>query len=303
MTVREEAAASLAAAAPRGNGLSPGIAGSLWMLTAGLCFAGMSLFVKLASTGFAAPEVVFYRSFFGLAIILVASRWTGVALATRHGKQHAVRGVVGFAGAVSMYQAIAMLPVATAMTLNYTSPLFLALLAAVLLGEKPRPLGLLAIACGFVGVALLLQPSFAGNSLAGQLVGLLSGFLAGCAYYCTRQLGRLGEPSSRVVFYFMLVSTACGGVWVGIAGFSNVTWPGALALLGVGLFATGGQLAMTRAYAASRSVAVSGLAYSTVVFTCLFGALFWNERLTAGEWLAIGVIVLSGVGAAHANRR
>ena len=72
--------------------------------------------------------------------------------------------------------------------------------------------------------------------------------------------------------------------------------------LGVAGFATGAQLAMTRAYTRGKTLLSAALAYSTVIFSSLFGALFWGEMLAASAWLAVALVVLSGVAATHFSR-
>lgn len=187
------------------------------------------------------------------------------------------------------------------MTLNYTSPIFLTIIVLVLQGERLRTLGFLAIVCGFLGVLMLLRPSFESGNWAGELIGLGSGFFAGIAIYCTRQLGKMGESSARIVFYYMLICCICSSVWMVIGSVGEISAQGVLWILGMALFGRGGQLAMTRAYSISKSVAVSGLAYSAVIFTCAFGVLFWRESLDEMAWWGIALIVLGGIIAAKSN--
>jgi drug/metabolite transporter (DMT)-like permease len=179
-------------------------------------------------------------------------------------------------------------------------------MAAILtfaLKEKPRKILIIALMTGFLGVTLLLKPSIhQGELLAGGL-GLLSGLLAGLVYVHVTQLGRAGEPDWRTVFYFSLVCTLGGGAWMLIHHFNPITWQEAPILIGLGLCATIAQLAMTRAYRTGNPLVVGSLAYSTVVLASLFGILIWNELLSADRWLAIIVIVSSGVMSVVANVR
>ena len=133
-------------------------------------------------------------------------------------------------------------------------------------------------------------------------MGLASGVLAGLAYYNVRELGQKGEPVWRTVFYFSLISTLGAGLWMLFFTFHPLTLRGGLLLLGVGVFATLAQLAMTRAYALGRTLVAASLAYTAVVFASLFGALIWGEVLTLGAWAAIALIVLSGMAATGFSR-
>jgi len=122
--------------------------------------------------------------------------------------------------------------------------------------------------------------------LAG-LIGLGSGALAGMAYFSVRELGARGEPETRTVFYFALVSTLCGCCWLLLAEIHPLDLRSGSLLLGVAVFATAAQLAMTHAYAGRHTLLAASLAYSTVVFSSLFGIWLWNEAHDSGTWLAI----------------
>lgn len=276
--------------------------GSLWMLASSFLFAGMGVFVKLGSADLTAAELLFYRSMIGLLITYSLIRYKAIPLKTRHWRKHVLRGVVGFAAMMSLFLAITLLPVATAMTLNYTSPIFLTAIALLLHRSRMRRAGYLAIACGFIGVVLLLRPTIHGNDWIGELLGLGSGFLAGIAIYHTRQLGKMGEPSSRIVFYFMLICSICSASWMIVSGISEISLTTAIWILGVGLLGTSGQLAMTRAYSISHSVAVSSLTYSTILFTCVFGVLLFGDAFDVTAWIGIALIVVGGVVATYSDR-
>jgi S-adenosylmethionine uptake transporter len=194
-----------------------------------------------------------------------------------------------------------LLPLATAVTLNYTSAIFLAIYLA-LAGMRMRVGILGALAVGLIGVVLLLKPTLHAEQLIGGLIGLGSGVLAGMAYFSVRELGARGEPETRTVFYFSLVSSVCAGIWLIFSELHTVDLKSGLLLLGVASFATVAQLAMTRAYTRGRTMMSAALAYSTVIFSSLFGALFWGEVLDASAWLAIGLIILSGIAATHFSR-
>jgi len=265
------------------------------MLVAGLLFACMGVFVKLGAAHFSSTELVFYRSLFGLAALFFVAGGHRMQLATPHWKGHLWRGLAGLASLASYFYVITVLPLATAVTLNYTSPLFLALVTTWLLKERLHwPLAT-AVALGFLGIALLLKPTLHEDQLGVGLLGLCSGFFACMAYVNVRELARRGEPDWRVVFYFTLIATALSGLWMLGQGFHALSAQNIPLLLGLGLTATLAQLALTRAYRLGRALVVSSLSYSTVVFSSLFGAALWGELLAPEAWLGIGLVVLAGV--------
>ena len=274
--------------------MKPAAIGNLWMLVAGLFFACMGALVKIGAQTFSSNELVFYRSLFGLLTIFILTRG-GKSLATRHWKLHLSRSLLGFASLALYFYAITELPLATAVTLNYTSPLFLAVLTLVYMRSEAKPTLLLAIVIGFAGVALLLQPSFSGGTWLAALLGLISGLLAGIVYLQVTQLGRLGEPEWRTVFYFTLVCTLGSGLWMLIHQFHALTWGNLGLLVAMGACATLAQLAMTRAYRKGDPLVAGSLAYSTVILSSLLGILLWQETLSPTGWLGVALIVASGI--------
>lgn len=282
--------------------------GSLWMLAAGLSFALMSVFVKQASSVYSSHELVFWRSLIGLALLYAFLRLphSGRApggLGGAHLGLHLRRGLVGFIALATFFYGIVHLPMSVAVTLNYTSPLFLALVMPWWLRERPSRWQYLSVALGFVGVALLLRPWDAGAALLPGLVGLFSGFMASLAYVHVRQLGKLHEPEWRTVFWFAAVGLLGAGALASLDGWHALRWEQLGNLLAMGLFATFGQLAMTRAYRTGQTVVVAALAYSTVVFSTLLDVIIWELELPLAAWLGIATTVAAGIWAVRLNAR
>lgn len=275
-----------------------------WMLVAAALFALMSVLVKHASATFSPAELVFYRSIFGLVAIWVViaarQRLLFAPLVTGHVHAHVWRGLSGFAALVLFFYALANLPLATAVTLNYTAPLFLAALSAWWLHERHGRSLVGAVLLGFVGVVLLLRPTLEDQAWLPAVAGLVSGMLAAVAYVNVKQLGKLGEPEWRVVFYFTLISTVGGVAWMAFAGFHvprAQDWPW---LVGIGVTATLAQLALTRAYHRGRTLTVGALAFTTVGFSALYGVLLFGERLPLVAWLGMATVAAAGIWAVRA---
>ncbi|MDG1096821.1 MAG: DMT family transporter [Methylophilaceae bacterium] len=265
------------------------------MLVAALGFATMGALVKVGSAKFSSAELVFYRSLFGFLLIFTLIRIKRLPIKTPHLNKQLARALIGFVALLMFFYAISHLPLATAITLNYTSPLFLAAFMPFMLLERPKKILYLAILMSFIGIILLLKPSFAREDLLAGIVGLCSGIGAGLAYVHVKQLGNLHEPDWRTVFYFTLISTIGAGIWMLFDQVSVVTWRDLPILLGLAGSATLAQLALTRAYRTGKTLTVASLSYATVVISSLFGILFWAEHLSASEWLAIGLIMIGGV--------
>ena len=261
----------------------------------------MGAFVKAGSARFTTSELVFYRSAFGFLMIAAIVCWQHKPLKTPLLAMQLRRAGIGFTALLLFFYAIAHLPLATAITLNYTSPMFLALLSPWLLtGDKPltrqqRLVLNMCVAGGFAGICLLLQPTFHRDQLLSGGIGLLSGIGAALAYVHVKQLGIQGEPDWRTVFYFTLVCTVASGGWMLIDQITTLRWQDLPLLSGLGISATFSQLALTSAYRTGHTLTVASLAYSTVVFATLIGATVWGETLSLHEVTGMLLIVAFGI--------
>lgn len=268
---------------------------SLWMLVASLGFALMGVFVKLGAPHFSAAEMVFWRSVLSM-LATAALLWrAGTSLRTARFGMHAHRGVAGFVSLFMLFYALTLLPVATAMTLNYTSPLFVALLFSALAHERIRPLLWLSVVLGFVGAVLLLRPTITAAQLWPALVGLGSGAVSAIAYWNVRQLVQADEPEERVVFYFALFSTAGALVWMLPQSWHAVTIDNVGYLAGVGVFGTVAQLAMTRAFGKGSAIASAALSYSGIVFAAILGIVAFGDLLPWVAWFGMLLIIAAGM--------
>jgi S-adenosylmethionine uptake transporter len=300
------------AARPAGQGAGP-LMQALWMVLGSLFFATMAVCVKFALAWFNTAELVFYRGLLGMLFMWLVARGQGVTLATRYPAMHAWRTVVGVISLAAWFYSIGKLPLATAMTLNYMSSVWIAafLVGGALLAWNPRrgaamprqgPL-VLSVLAGFAGVVLMLRPTIEQDQLFGGLVGLMSGMTAAFAYMQVMALGKMGEPDSRTVFYFAVGSTAAGGAWIAVAGVSTWNWQHALWLLPVGLLASLGQLCITRAYSRGATLVVASLQYFGILFGALYSVWLFGDEISLSGWTGMALIVASGVAATALRAR
>lgn len=283
----------------------------LQMVLATVLFACMGVCVKLASAHFGTAAVVSARGLVG-AIIMAGIAWqTATPLRTTLPRLHVQRGLSGVLALSLWFYCIGHLPLATAVTLNYMSSVWIAvflLLRAALQRDARVDLRLVgAIAIGFLGVALVLQPTLAQDQLFAGLLGVGSGMLAATAYVQVTALGRAGEPEIRVVFWFSVMGTLLGAlIWL-IPGQGNPTslpdipWQAWLQLIGVGAFATIAQLLMTRAYARGTMLVNASLQYLGIVHAFVFGIVLFDDPLMASAVTGAALIVLSGLYATRHN--
>jgi S-adenosylmethionine uptake transporter len=279
---------------------------SIWMVVAALLFSLMGVAVKLASTQYGTWEIVAYRGLVGLAVIgtIIAIRakrgGTSVrdAVSTRHLAMHLRRGISGTASLSLWFFAIAGLPLATAMTINYASPLFIGAwvaYSAMRIGERIDRAMTIALVSGFVGVVLLLQPSFNRDQWIYAVIGVTSTTLTAVAYLSVKALGRIGEPETRIVFWFSALNAAAGLVGAAVFGFHGHDARGLALLATVGVTGALAQLAVTRAFSSGGTLLTANLGYTGIVFSSTWGYLVFGDRVGLTNGLGMAIIVVSGV--------
>jgi S-adenosylmethionine uptake transporter len=283
---------------------------ALWMVLASLFFSTMSVCVKFAATHFNTFELVCYRGAIGTLIMAIICRRKGLSLKTPVPKMHLWRSVVGVTSLAAWFYAIAYLPLATAMTLNYMSGVWVAAFlvgstiwaGSLKIAKQQIPVAL-TVLLGFVGVVMILRPTFEQNQVLAGLIGVSSGVIAAMAYLQVAALGREGEPVERTVFYFSLGATVTGALCMLFTGTSEWVWPQAWLLLPMGILAALGQWCMTRAYNDGATMVVANLQYSGIVFSALFGMFLFGDQIPLIGWAGIIVIVLSAIAATALRSR
>lgn len=286
------------------------------MLFASFIFATMGVCVKLASDLYSTSEIVMYRGVIGAVILFIVARLNGGSLRTALPLAHLWRGTVGVTALWLWFYSISLLPLATAMTLNYTAPIWIAVflfIAGWWKGDKRIEWRFAAaIGMSFIGVALLLRPSVHADQWLGGIIALISGMLAALAYLQVKSLSHRGEPEYRVVFYFCV-----SGIVAGLFGsllasgigdhaqplFHSHTPKGTALLVAIGITATAAQIAMTRAYRLGNTLIVANLQYTGIVFSSVWGIVMWNDVFGAMSWAGIAIILASGMAATYYNVR
>ena len=272
------------------------------MVVASFFFATMAVGIKFASHSFSTFELVFYRGVVSVIFMAVVVRARGASLRTPVPMMHVTRSAIGVVSLGSWFYAIAHLPLATAMTLNYMSGVWVAAFivgGALLYGqsEKQGPL-LGTVLMGFAGVVLTLRPTIDHDQLFAGVVGLLSGMGAALAYMQVTALGRVGEPEERTVFYFSVgtaIVGAAGMLFTDMTPWANVRWQDAAWVVPIGVLASLGQWCMTRAYSQGATLVVASMQYSGIVFASIFSLTLFGDHIAPMGWIGIAVIVASGM--------
>lgn len=270
------------------------VLGAVLITASELLFATMGAAVKTVAAGLPLPMIVFCRSLFGLLPFLPLVVRGGPAwLRPSRGvwPLYLLRAVVGLSAMSCFFHALANLPLADGMLLKMTAPVFMPVIAAAWLAERPSRAAVVAVPVGLIGVVLVLEPT--GRLAPAALVGLAGGVLAAWAKVSVRRLTRT-EPASRVVVGFAILATLIS------APFALSTWqaPSMLQwalLVAIGLCATGGQWLLTRGYGAASPGQVGPFTYSSVLFAAAWGALLWGEIPDTAFVAGAALIVAAGL--------
>ncbi len=261
-------------------------------MASSLAFASMGALIKESSTQIPNEILVFFRNIVALLILTPWVLASGLAkLNTRVFSLHLLRSAAGLSAMYCYFFALAYIPLAEAVILHMTAPLFIPIIAWMWLRESVPSQTKWAIGIGYSGILLILQPG-SGVFTFFALFALASGLFAAIAMVCIRRMAAT-EPPIRIVWYFSLISTVISAIpllW---------TWQipeppliGMLVLIGA--LATLGQLLLTRGYTLAPAGQVGGFAYSEVVFGFALGWIVWNE-LPDGLSV-IGILVVCSAG-------
>ena len=254
---------------------------SCWMLVAAFFFATMSAFVKLSSDAVGTFEIVFWRSLITWILLTGFMLIRGISPVTQYLGGHLKRSVLGTVSFTMWFATMGHLPLGTATTLNYTAPLFIALTVvggALIRREKAPWLLALAIAVGFAGVCLVLQPSVSGDEIWWALLGL---------------------APLRIVFYFSLVGTVWGffgNLFLegGLSSHPVVTWE---CLLGVGVSALLGQVCLTRSFAYGNMMLTACFQFAVIPIAEILSVVIFHDSLPVLSLVGMGLILVAGCAA------
>ena len=271
--------------------------GVLYMLVAAVGFSLMGLLVKVASATFPTMQLVFVRSALMTAITVWALRRERTPLLGVDRRTLLARGVVGAVALSFFYLGIGRLPLGDAVTIQYTTPVWTALVAALLLGERLRPAVLVGAVLSLAGVALVAKPSVlfgAGAALDpwGVAAVAAAAVLSGFAYTFVRKLRATDRPMT-IIFYLSWVGMV-GALPFALGGWAWPTgWEWAL-LLGIGLATHAGQVGLTNGMHRLEAGTASSIGYLQVVLAFAWGALFLGDAVD-GLSLAGAALVVSSV--------
>ncbi len=280
--------------------------GVMYMLGASVCFALVGAFAKVLSASLPSVEIVFFRNFFTL--LLIVSTIYKYPIQQKGGRPYLLffRALMGLLGILAFYYNIAHITLADAMTFSRTSPIWTAIFAYIFLKEKIGKKGWFAVFVGFIGVVLIMKPN-GENFLKADIIGIFSGIAAGLAYTSIRELKKFYDTRVIIISFmvlgsffpavFMLVSKYCfckelDFIFAHFIMPENLQW---IYILFLGMFSAIAQTLMTKAYGYSKAAIVGISSYSVIIFSILVGFALGDPLPDIIGFLGILLVIFGGV--------
>lgn len=263
-----------------------------WMALALASFTSLAIAGREAARGATTLEMMFYRSLISLAILLVIV-WLGPGLKemrTTRFMLHTLRGGIHFIAQFSWLAALTMIPLAQLFALEFTAPIWVALLAPFLLSERLTRLRLFAAALGFVGAVIVAQPGTVAVS-SGVLMALISAIGFALSMLAMKMLTRSESPL-RILFYMFFIQTALSLLLL-IGGIRLPDWE---AMAWIAVLAIAGLLAhygLVRAFALADAIVVAPMDFLRLPLIAVVGALIYAEPLDPVVLFG-GLVVIAG---------
>lgn len=272
----------------------------LLMLGSMFCFSVMNIIIRSMSFEMSTMQIVFLRNVCSTLILLpwVAYHGFATTLKTPRLTSHFWRATLGVIGMQSWFYAISIMPLNDATALSFTAPIFAAILAITLLGERAGIHRWSAIIIGFIGAMIIIEPSGGEESLGWHaLIVLFATLFWASAGILVKSLTRT-EPPTRILFYmsfFMMCWAAIPMIWL----WEPVTLEQMIAILGIAIASTGAHICLVNAYARADVVALMPFDFSRLIFTAILAYLFFGEVSGWNIWLGAALIIASAIYIAH----
>ncbi len=266
---------------------------ALWMTGAIASFTSMAVAGRALASGYDTFEIMMYRSLIGFVILLTVASFAGTLrqIIRRNLGLHFIRNISHFAGQNLWFYAITVIPLAQVFALEFTSPIWAILLAPLILGERLRPIGLLAALIGFVGILTVARPTPETVNL-GQLTALVAAIGFAFTALFTRKLTRT-ESITSILFYLTAMQAVFGIVFAGIDG--DIALPTAGSLPWMVLIAFNGLVAhfcLTTALGLAPAAIVMPIDFVRLPLIAVVGALFYSEPVDI--FVVIGAALIFG---------
>lgn len=263
--------------------------GICWMLLTGFLFVGVTGIVRYVGSDVPAPEAAFIRYAFGTLFILpfMGTKWTQVLTGGLFGV-FALRGLCHAMGVILWFYAMARIPIAEVTAIGYLAPIYIAIGAAVFLGEKLAARRIAAIIAAFIGAMVILRPGIQEIS-NGQLAQVMAAPLFAVSYLVAKRLTARANPSLVVgmlsIFVTIGIAPFAYAVWI-TPSLTEVMW-----LATVGVLATTGHFTMTKAIHAAPLAVTQPVTFLQLIWATILGLVMFGEAVDFWVLLGGGIII------------
>lgn len=276
-------------------------------------FSVQDLILKLLSGAYPLHQAMVFRSLTAIPFLILLVHFEGGlrSLFTSGTRPMMLRGCVMFAAYTAYYLALAALPMATTVALYFSAPLFITILSVFFLAEKVGPRRWIALLAGFVGVLVMVRP---GSTLFdwAALLPVVSGLTYAISMIAARRLGAT-ETASALAFWgnavflvgaIVLSAVFGSGAWEGgahpslaflLRGWVMPTGFDLMLMMACGVIAAAGLTLLTQAYRVAEASVVTPFEYTGLVWSVLYGWMFWQHWPNRTDWIGIGIIVGAGL--------
>ena len=263
----------------------------------GLCFAIQDAGVKWLSAEIAVLQILFLRSLVGLVFLSASTSFSGEKISLRVSRPWlvAVRSGINILSWVLFFTSLKYLPLATAIALFFSFPIFLAVISVPLLGESVGIRRVLAIVVGFAGVLLITNPASGLSTPALMMLGAALGWAFVASL--TRILGET-ENTTTLLFYTLLgfaVLLAIPQYWL----WRSIELGAYLMIFGIAFFGVIAQFAVTKAYAIASPSLIAPFEYTALIWSAILGYLVWNDIPDLYAIAGAFLIIASGIYIIH----
>lgn len=261
-----------------------------------ICIATLMMLVKLASErGISMPEIMFWRLILTVPAVLLVLGITGklAALRTKRLKNHALRATLSTVGMACLFTTTILLTLPQASVLTFTSPFFAVLVSAFILREKVGPWRWSAVALGFAGVLVLVQPGTGGFNMLGAAVGLTAALVVVIVSYQLKDLARTDNPIA-CVFYAALFAAIYVSILLPFYArpHSGIEW---LLLIAIGLAGLASQYMLTVSLKYGSVASILIIDYTLLIWTTLYSLAIWDVLPPAATWIGAPLIIAAGI--------
>lgn len=275
------------------QGLRPPVRAVVLVILAMLAFSAMAVFIRLGTQELPTLQVVFFRIFFALLILIPMLGPAGFReLHTEHIWWHVVRACIGYIGVLTGFYAIKLIPLAEAVSLGFTIPLFATIGAVLFLGERIRAHRIAALIIGFIGVLVILRPGFTMLTL-GSLAALTNALAIAISVLLVKKLTLWDRPLSVVIWVVLLQTPIAFAFAVPVW-----EWPTAIGwvwMVMIAVCGVAGHLLWTNAVATAEVSKLQPFEFVKLPVISVAGFALFGEATSVWVWLGGGLIVLSTV--------